>query len=107
MENTYQNNELEYQIAQRRVQKMKRFYTHLSVYLIVNSFIIINTINDLEINETIFKFSIFSTAFFWGIGLLAHALNVFNFNLFLGENWEENKIKQYMEKDKNQSKNWN
>ena len=107
MENLSQNTDLEYQIAQRRVQKIKRFYTHLLVYLVVNTFIIVDNVNDLGSNDSIFQFSIFSTAFFWGIGLLSHALNVFSFNIFLGENWEEKKIKEFMEKDKNQSKNWN
>ena len=106
MENLSQNTDLEYQIAQRRVQKIKRFYTHLMVYLSLNSFFIINNIYNLRNNDSIFQFSIFSTAFFWGIGLLVHGLSVFNFSFFLGEKWEEKKIKEFMEKDKRQSQNW-
>ena len=101
-----QNNNQEYQIAQRKVHKIKRFYTHLLVYLIVNIFIIVQNIQNLDDGESIFRFSIFSTAFFWGIGLLAHALNVFSFNLFFNEKWEEKKIKEFMEKDKKQSQSW-
>ena len=107
MEITSQYSDLDYQKAQRRVHKLKRFYTHLVVYLIVNTFLIISQIIQLDSNQSIFQFSIFSTAFFWGIGLLAHGLNVFKISLFMGENWEENKIKEFMEKNKNQSQSWN
>ena len=91
MVNSTQNYNQEYQVAQRKIQKMKRFYTHLLVYLIVNAFIIISNIQKLDAGESIFRFSIYSTAFFWGIGLAAHALNVFGFNLFFNEKWEEKK----------------
>ena len=107
MENLSQNHGQDYQIAQRKVQKMKRFYTHLLVYVIVNAFIIISNIQKLDAGESIFRFSIYSTAFFWGIGLAAHALNVFGFNLFFNEKWEEKKIKEFLEKDKKQTQSWN
>jgi hypothetical protein len=44
----------------------------------------------------------FSTAFFWGIGLLAHGLSVFGRYVFFGQNWEEKKIQELMDKDKNE-----
>ena len=107
MEILSENNNQEYQIAQRKVQKIKRFYTHLIVYLIVNTFIIAQNIKNLDAGESVFKFSIFSATFFWGIGLLVHALNVFSFSLFFNEKWEEKKINEFMEKDKKQSQSWN
>ena len=107
MENLPQNYNQEYQDAQRKVRKMKRFYRHLLVYLIVNAFIIMSNIQKLDVGESIFRFSIYSTAFFWGIGLASHALNVFGFNLFFNEKWEENKIKEFLEKDKKQMQSWN
>jgi hypothetical protein len=42
----------------------------------------------------------FSTAIFWGIGLMAHALSVFLPSMIIGKDWEERKIKQLMEKEK-------
>ena len=44
----------------------------------------------------------FSTALFWGIGLLAHGTSVFGSNLIFGKEWEERKIQEFMNKDKNQ-----
>jgi len=42
----------------------------------------------------------YSTAFFWGIGLVAHGLSVFGHDIFFGSNWEEKKIKELMDKEK-------
>ena len=38
-------------------------------------------------------------AFGWGIGLVFHAVKVFGLNPFFGKNWEERKIKEYMQED--------
>ena len=50
-----------------------------------------------------FEFKNFWGSFFWGIGLASHGLSVFLPNFFLGKNWEEKKIREIMEKNKNQS----
>ena len=39
--------------------------------------------------------------FGWGIGILIHGLTVFVFEGRFGREWEEKKIKEIMEKDKN------
>jgi len=41
----------------------------------------------------------FTTPFFWGIGLAFHGLYVFQFQSKWFKNWEEKKIKEYMDKD--------
>ncbi len=91
--------EIKYQQAAKRVKKLKGFYTHLIVYIIVNLFIYIMMIPKLHGNY--FALRNFSTAFFWGIGLVAHALSVFLPTTLLGKNWEERKINELMEKEKN------
>jgi hypothetical protein len=91
--------------AKRRVHKIKRFYRHLLVYILVNLFLIITQYINLDNNEAFFQFSTFSTAFFWGIGLIFHAANVFAKNMFLGNNWEERKINEYMNQNQNQKQN--
>ena len=48
-----------------------------------------------------FEFSTYSTALFWGIGLLFHAISVFGKNFFLDDDWEEKKIKEYMNEEQN------
>ncbi|WP_432671421.1 2TM domain-containing protein [Flavobacterium sp. SM2513] len=90
--------------AKKRVNKIKGFYKHLMAYIVVNVILIIMQYISLDEGEVFFQYSTFSTAFFWGIGLFFHSINVFGKNFFLGENWEEKKIKEYM--DKNQNNKW-
>jgi len=92
--------EIKYQEVQKRVKKIKGFYTHAAIYLLVNIMIVIINIQNLEPGESYFKLENIFTAFFWGLGLLTHALSVFLPNIILGSNWEEKKIKELMEKDK-------
>lgn len=92
--------QIKYQEAVKRVKKIKGFYTHLLVYLVINIAIILSKV-DFDNNSTwSFEMRNFSTAFFWGIGLVVHGFTVFGPALLLGKNWEEKKIKELMEKEK-------
>jgi hypothetical protein len=93
--------ELKYHEALKRVKRIKGFYTHALIYLVVNIMIVIINIQDLEPGESYFQWHNFLTLFFWGIGLLSHGLSVFLPTMILGQNWEERKIKELMEKEKN------
>ena len=92
--------EIKYQEALKRVKKIKGFYTHAIVYVIINIMIVIINIQNLNEGETYFQFKNFMTAFFWGIGLVAHGLSVFVPNWIMGQNWIERKIKEFMAKEK-------
>lgn len=84
--------------AKKKLEKLVGFYWHLAVYVIVNLFLIILiTVNS---NEDFWSFGTFATAFFWGIGLAFHFLGVFGPDFIFGKNWEEKKMKEYMDKDK-------
>ncbi len=90
-----------YNLAYKRVKRIKGFYTHLVIFIVVNSIVIIN--NSFQSSNTfLWSWKNFSTALFWGIGLLAHGLSVFGRNIFFGKNWEEKKIQELMEKDKSE-----
>ncbi len=87
--------------AKKRVEELKGFYIHLAIYIIINSFIMVNIlIRALGDGDTFWQFGTFFTPFFWGIGLAFHAAKVFNFNPILGKNWEERQIQKYIDKDK-------
>ncbi len=90
--------EIKYQQALKRVKTIKGFYTHLIVYIVINAMLVI--VNSRNSSEDFWHWQTFSTAFFWGIGLLAHALSVFMPTMLMGKDWEERKIKQLMEKEK-------
>lgn len=101
MENKYRN---KLNRAKKRVEELKGFYIHLTVYIAVNMFItitkIVKNLQDGEtINEAFWDFGTFATWFFWGIGLVFHAARVFSFNPFFSKDWEERQIQKYMEED--------
>ena len=95
------NPDVRYELAYKRVKRIKGFYVHALVYILVNAFIIVAN-NKLSDNPGFWGWETFSTAIFWGIGLVAHGLSVFGRNLFFGADWEEKKIKEFMEKDKSE-----
>lgn len=83
-----------YERAKRRVEELKGFYGHLISYIIVNVFLAI--INFLTTPG--FWWFLF-IAFFWGIGLVAHGSSVFMKRGLFSKEWEERKIKEFMEKE--------
>ncbi|MGY0392805.1 2TM domain-containing protein [Bizionia sp. KMM 8389] len=83
--------------AKAEVKKIKGFYNHALIYAVVNLIIVISNVQSLEVGESYFQFHNFITLIFWGFGLLIHGITVFLPKWLLGKNWEERKIKQYME----------
>ena len=100
-----------YNAAYKKVKKIKGFYSHLRIYIIINILIIIASIKGdvfegyIHIRDGgLFNWHTYSTAFFWGIGLLAHALSVFGEDVFFGRDWEEKKIQKYIKKEETKNK---
>ena len=100
-----------YNAAYKRVKKLKGFYSHVKIYIIVNLIIIVSSRSRSIFTGGIdfsglSEWHTYSTAFFWGIGLAAHGLSVFGANLFFSEEWEKKKIQKYMEKDNANKNKW-
>ncbi|CAM4283059.1 2TM domain-containing protein [Flavobacterium terrigena] len=90
--------DLKYQEAQKRVNKIKGFYTHLIVFILVNTYVVIKKTQHIDEDETIWH--AFKLPFFWGIGLVFHGIRAFDSVPFFGKDWEERKIKEMMDKKK-------
>ena len=94
--------EQKYVLARKRVEKISKFYKHLASYIIVNIFLsaifIVGDMNDGDtFKEAVTDYNNYKIWLFWGIGIAFQALNTFGVRLFFKKNWEEKKIKQYME----------
>ena len=78
--------------AVEKVEKLKEFYQNLASYCFVIPFLIF--IN-LKVSPGFqwFWFPLLG----WGIGLAFHFLEVNNYNVFLGKNWEDRKIREMMD----------
>lgn len=83
--------------AKRRVKKMKGFYIHALVFVLVNLFIIAQNVRQ---GEPLDSLNNYYTAIFWGIGLLAHGVSVFVPGVIFGREWEERKIRELMDRYK-------
>ncbi|MBJ2172740.1 2TM domain-containing protein [Aureibaculum sp. A20] len=93
MENLDKENK--YIKAKERVGKIKKFYGNLLSYVVFISFLAgLNYYTDGWRNPWFLW-----AAFGWGIGIFFHALKVFDWNPFMGKDWEERKIQEYMNKD--------
>ncbi|RNC86919.1 MAG: hypothetical protein ED556_05710 [Winogradskyella sp.] len=101
-ENDFRKEEA-YLRAKKRVEAISGFYWHLASYIIVNIFLILL----IGFNAGFSGFGPYATAFFWGIGLVFHFIGVFGFNFLLGKNWEQRKIEEYMEKEREKYNEFN
>ncbi|MDW5288209.1 2TM domain-containing protein [Formosa sp. PL04] len=100
MEHSYFEQE-RYDRAKKQVKRIRGFYSHALVYVVINLMIVVINVQNLEPGESYFQWHNFATLGFWGIGLLAHGLSVFLPSIVVGKNWEDDKIKEIMEKEKN------
>ncbi len=92
--------EQKYIRAKKKVKAIKGFYIHFMVYLMVNGFILLSRALSDGSWELFWEWQSYSTMIFWGIGIAFHAFGVFGMDIVLGKSWEDNKIKEIMDKDK-------
>ncbi|MDR7210409.1 2TM domain-containing protein [Flavobacterium piscis] len=105
------NNDERFEMAFKKVKRIKGFYSHLKVYIIVNIIIIISNLNrdfaGFRFQENdLLNWHTYSTAFYWGIGLSIHAFTVFGPDLFFNGDWEQRKIRKYMDKEASNGNKW-
>ena len=88
--------------AKQRVEEEKGFYGNLIAYcIVVPSLSILN----YWIDQWEFPWFLFS-ALGWGIGVFFHAVKVFKWNPIMGKDWENRKLKQFMEEEDRKQRNW-
>lgn len=94
-------NDTKYLKAKQRVVEMKKFYGSLMYYFIFIAFLAGLNYYVNELRHPWFLWA----AFGCGIGIFFQALKVFNWNPFMGKDWEERKLKQFMEKEEEHNQN--
>ena len=95
--NTERIDESKYIRARKKVEAIKEFYSSLISYLIVIPFLYFIW---YKFTPGVIQWFWFP-AFGWGIGLVFQGLKTYG-NPLLGEDWEERKIREYMNKDEKQ-----
>ncbi len=95
MENFKPSEEYSYQKAKKKAKEIRGFYFNVGAYCVfIPVLIFINLTFVPQFHW--FWFSMLG----WGTGVLMHGMDVFDKNPFLGKNWEERKLKQLIEEEK-------
>ncbi len=94
MDNEQQKYNEEYVKAAKRLEDLKGFYSNLVAYILVIPFLIF--INYMTYwGYQWFWFPMVG----WGLGVLSHAAETFEWKILFGRDWEERKIKEFMDND--------
>ena len=86
-----------YRAAKSRVGQLRGFYVHLATFIVVNAFLII--LNLITSPDSLWFYWVLLG---WGIGLIAHALQVYGSFTIFGKDWENRKIRKYMDQEPQQ-----
>lgn len=90
-----------YMRARKRVDKLKDFYGSLVAYVIVIPFLIFINMR---------TYSGFQWFWFpmlgWGMGLAFQAYEVYGKDKYFGKSWEERKMQEFMDEDRNKKNRW-
>lgn len=93
---TYYTEEEKFLRAKKKVDNLKGFYYNLLSYCLVIPFLIfINLMTSRE------HYWFFYPMIGWGIGIAFHAFEVYGNKIHLGKDWEDRKIKEFMDEDNN------
>jgi hypothetical protein len=98
MENLSQK-EIDYALAKKRVQQVKKFYTSLAIFIIAFAFLYFRKIYFFGESKFFNLHGISIVFWIWGIILAVKAIKIF----FLNNDWE----RKMMNKELNQNKNGN
>lgn len=106
---------IKFEVARKQVKKIKCFYEHLAVYLVVIPvifivrFYVLPKLGIISKNEGFQDWLNWNTYLFpllWLVGLIIHAFIVFKFRFI--QKWEDKKVQELLEKEEQKSRQrWN
>jgi hypothetical protein len=95
------NDEDKYYLAKKKVENIKGFYGNLTSFILVNAILIF-----INLYTSPGHLWFYWPLMWWGFGVIFHGLKVFEVFPVMGKDWEEKKIKELMEKEKEGQKKW-
>lgn len=93
MESDYTEAERYYE-AQKKVVEIKKFYQHLTVYLLCNPIVIVVNL----MTSAGYLWCIYSVIG-WAIPIILHGMKAFGFSQIFNKDWDERKIQELLEKE--------
>ena len=91
--------------AKKQTEMIKKFYQHLVVYLVANIIISVYKVREYmgdgdSFEEAFFQLDTFIVWIVWGVFVILQAIKTFKTNAILGVDWEEKKIREFMDENK-------
>lgn len=91
--------------AKKRMDELRKFYKHVAIYVLVNIFISGFKIREYlgdgyTWEETLSKLDVYVVWIVWGAFVILQAIRTYNTKMILGSEWEERKIREYMNENK-------
>jgi hypothetical protein len=85
--------------AQKKVARIKDFYRHLFLFLIINVLVLgVVWLLDWYLWYTFIFFTCV-----WGMSIVIQALFAYGYNPLMGKNWEQRQLEKILEEEQNQS----
>jgi hypothetical protein len=94
--------EKKYAEAKAKVERIKMFYIHLLGYIVASGFILYNSLTIEEghkFEDSVLAINV-SSLVIWGIVIIVHGWSAFKGRILFSKKWEERKVKEYMNNDK-------
>lgn len=91
--------------VKKRMGELRKFYKHVAIYILVNIFISGFKIREYMKDEYTFeeafqKLDVYFVWIVWGVFVILQGIRTYNSKMILGSEWEERKIREYMNENK-------
>ena len=106
MEKDSNSKEVIAEIVREKVQKIKKFYTHLFIFVIGVIIYVCKTYLGVPLNFWPIKFINEFFMWCWTFIIVVQGIQLFLSQNILSKNWEEQKIKEIIAKEKIKKQNW-
>ena len=100
------SNELLREFARERVYKLRQFYVHLFIYVVVVLIYISKTYFGAPFNFIPLRYINETVVWIWTFVIAVKGFKLFIKEQFLGTQWEQNKIREIIEKENSLKNKW-
>ena len=94
----------DFQIASKKVIKLKSFYVHTFIYITGLIIFILKDYYGFPLNFFPFQYLNYIVMLIWSCVFIISAVDIFAYYKIFGEEWEQNKVKNILDKRKEKQK---
>lgn len=95
-----------YEIAQNKVECIKKFYISLFIYAIVLLLFLVKEYGNVNFKFFPINFINWFIISIWTFIMIVKAIKLFVKDAIFGANWEQRKVQEFMEKENHKTQSW-